>query len=111
MDLQAGIQKRSKKIMQHNVCTLKEIHMQDRKCSKCGSVNVYRNVDNNWHQDGVVIQTLGENRFNDLFQTDAFLCLDCRNLEIQVLETSTMFGKQITLAESIQASRNWIKAS
>jgi len=97
--------------MRHNVCTVKEIHMQDRKCSKCGSVNVYRNVGNNWHQDGVVIQTLGENRFNDLFQTDAFLCLDCRNLEIQVLETSTMFGKQITLAESIQASRNWIKAS
>jgi len=98
-------------VVQVSLITGKEIHMQDRKCSKCGSVNVYRNVGNNWHEDGVVIQTLGENRFNDLFQTDAFLCLDCRNLEIQVLETSTMFGKQITLAESIQASRNWIKAS
>jgi hypothetical protein len=91
--------------------TVKEIHMQDRKCSKCGSVNVYTNVGNNWLHDGVVIQTLGENRFNDLFQTNAFLCLDCRNLEIQVLETSTIYGKQTTLAESIQASRNWMKAS
>ena len=85
--------------------------MQDRKCSKCGSTNVYQNVGNKWLHDGVVIQTLGENRFTDLFQTNAFLCLDCRNLEIQVLETTTTYGKQKTLAESIQASRNWIKAS
>lgn len=91
--------------------TEKEIHMQDRKCSKCGSVNVYKNVGNNWHQDGVVIQTMGEDRFNDLFQTNAFLCLDCRHLDIEVLETTTLYGKQKTLAESIQTSRNWIKAS
>jgi hypothetical protein len=97
--------------MQSYVSSGKEIRMQDRKCSKCGSVNVYTNVGNDWHQDGVVIQVLGENRFIDLFHTDAFLCLDCRNLEIQVLGTSTMYGKQITLAESIKASRNWIKAS
>jgi hypothetical protein len=85
--------------------------MPDRKCSKCGSVNVYKNVDNNWLQDSVVIQSMGENRFNDLFQTIAILCLDCRNLDIQVLETTTMYGKQKTLAESIQNSRNWIKAT
>jgi hypothetical protein len=97
--------------MRDQVSPVKEIQMQDRKCSKCGSVNVYKNVGNTWHADGLVIQTMGENRFNDLFQTDAFLCLDCRNLEIQVLETSTMYGKQKTLSESIQASRNWIKAS
>ena len=89
---------------------VKEIPMQDRKCSKCGSVNVYTNVGNNWLHDGVVIQTIGENRFNDLFQTNAFLCLDCRNLDIEVVGTTTMYGKQTTLAESIQASNNWIKA-
>src|SRR5512146_156876 len=93
------------------VRTLKEIHMQDRKCSKCGSANVYKSVDNNWHQNGVVIQTLGEHRFNDLFLTNAFLCLDCRNLDIEVLETTTLYGKQKTLTESIQTSRNWIKVS
>src|SRR5512141_3340682 len=97
--------------VQASFITGKEIHMQDRKCSKCGSVNVYKNVGNNWHQDGLVIQTMGENRFNDLFQTNAFLCLDCRNLEIEVLETTTLYGKQKTLAESIQTSKNWIKAS
>jgi hypothetical protein len=85
--------------------------MQNQKCSKCGSVNVYKNVGNNWHQDGVVIQSVGEDRFNDLFQTDALLCLDCGNLEIQVLATTTLYGKQKTLAESIQTSRNWIKVS
>ncbi len=84
--------------------------MQDRKCSKCGSANVYKNVGNTWQQNGVVIQTMGANRFNDLFQTNAFLCLDCRNLDIQVLETTTKYGKQITLAESVQASKNWAKA-
>jgi hypothetical protein len=89
---------------------MKEIHMQNRKCSKCGSANVYKNVGNNWHEDGIVIQTIGGDSFNDLFQTEAFLCLDCRNLDIQVLETTTIYGKQKTLVESIQASRNWIKA-
>jgi len=84
--------------------------MQDRKCSKCGSTNVYRNLGNNWLQDGVVLQTIGENRFNDLFQTNAFLCLDCRNLDIEVLGTATMYGKQSSLAESVKASNNWIKA-
>ena|SRR5689334_14083917 len=91
--------------------TGKEIHMQDRKCSKCGSVNVYKNVGDHWFQHGVVIQTMGEDRFNDLFQTNAFLCLDCRNLDIEVLETTTLYGKQKTLVESIQSSRNWIKVS
>jgi hypothetical protein len=84
--------------------------LQERKCSKCGSTNVYTNVGTTWQQNGVVIQTIGNNRFSDLFQTNAFLCLDCRNLDIEVLETTTMYGKQNTLAESIQTSRNWIKA-
>ena len=84
--------------------------MQERKCSKCSSANVYKNVGNHWLLSGVVIQTIGENRFNDLFQMNAFLCLDCRNLDIEVVETTTMYGKQKTLAESIQSSKNWTKA-
>lgn len=85
--------------------------MQNRKCSKCGSVNVYQNVGNNWLQEGMVVQTMGENRFKDLFQTKAFLCLDCRNLDIEVMETTTLYGEQKTLAESIQTSMNWIRVS
>jgi hypothetical protein len=89
----------------------KEIPMQDRKCSSCGSLNVYKNIGSHWLHDGVLIQTLGENRFNDLFQTNAFLCLDCRHLDMEVLETTTRYGKQKTLTESIQSSTNWTKAS
>jgi len=88
----------------------KEIPMQERKCSKCGSVNVYKNTNNNWHQDGVVLQMIAADSFHDLFQTEAFLCLDCRNLEIQVMETSTMYGKQKELVATVQASSNWAKA-
>jgi hypothetical protein len=90
---------------------IKENRMENRKCSKCGSVNVYRTLGNSWHKDGVVLQMVGVDRFDDLFQTEAFLCLDCRNLEFQVLETTTKYGKQTTLAESIQTSKNWIKIS
>ena len=97
-------------VVRVGIRTVKEILMQDRKCSKCGSTNVYQNVGNNWLHNGVVIQTIGDNRFNDLFQTNAFLCLDCRNLDIEVLGTTTMYGKQTTLTEAIQASNNWIKA-
>jgi len=88
----------------------KEIYMQARKCSKCGSVNVYRSVGNNWHQNGLVIQTVGGGSFNDLFQTEAFLCVDCRHLDIQVLEASTMYGSQKMLVVSLQNSSNWRKA-
>ena len=70
--------------------------MQGRKCSKCDSVNV--NVGDNWHREGIVIQTEG------------FLCLDCHNLDIQILEASTTYGKRKTLIESIQANRIWRKA-
>ena len=84
--------------------------MQDRKCSKCGSVNVYKSVGNNWHQEGIILQMIAAGSFHDLFQTEAFLCLDCRNLEIQVAETSTMYGKQKNLVETVHASQNWMKA-
>ena len=78
--------------------------MQDRKCSKCGSVNVFKSTNGNWYTDGIVLQTTAVGNYHDLFQTEAFLCLDCRNLEVQVMETSTMHGKQKSLAETVQAS-------
>lgn len=84
--------------------------MQERKCSKCGSVNVYKSVGNNWHQEGIILQMTAEGSYHDLFQTEAFLCLDCRNLEIQVVDTSTIYGKQKTLVDTVHASNNWVKA-
>jgi len=91
------------------MCT-KEIPMQERKCSKCGSLNVFKNTSNNWHKDGVILQMLAEDNFPALFQTQAFLCIDCRHLDIQVFETSTMYGNQKTLAEAVRSSNNWVKA-
>lgn len=84
--------------------------MQGQKCSKCGSLNVYKNTGNDWHQDGVVLQMLAVDTFPTLFQTRAFLCLDCRHLDIQAFETSTAYGNQKTLVEAVQTSNNWVKA-
>jgi hypothetical protein len=84
--------------------------MQDRKCSKCGSQNVYKNTSADWLQNGAVVQTVAVHSFPALFPTQAFLCLDCHNLEIQVMETSTVYGNQRTLVEAIQTSDNWVKA-
>ncbi len=84
--------------------------MQERKCSKCGSVNVYKSTRDSWHQDGVFLQVTAVDSFPALFKTEAFICLDCRNLEIQVLETSTIYGTQKGLAETVQSSSNWRKA-
>lgn len=84
--------------------------MQERKCLKCGSKNVYKNAGKNWHQDGIVIQMVAVDSFTYRFETEAFLCLDCRYLEIQVSETNTRYGDQKTLTDAIQTSNNWVKA-
>ena len=60
--------------------------MQDRTCSKCGSNNIYKNTGRNWYQDGLVLQMIAPDSFTYHFETEAFLCLNCRNLEIQVLD-------------------------
>ena len=83
--------------------------MQARKCSQCGSLNVYKNTGKDWHQDGVVLQMLAVDMFPAHFQTQAYLCLDCRHLDIQVSETSTEYGNQRTLTEAVQTSNNWVK--
>lgn len=83
--------------------------MQDRKCTKCGSHNVYKNTGKNWYQDGIVLQMIAVDSFTYRFETEAFLCLDCRNLEILVSETNTMYGDQKTLIEAVQNSNNWAK--
>lgn len=85
--------------------------MQDQKCSKCGSRNVYKNTGKNWHQDGIVLQMIAVDSFTYQFKTDAFLCLDCRYLEIRVAETNTVYGDHKTLIEAVEASNNWAKVS
>ncbi|MCL4270848.1 MAG: hypothetical protein KJZ72_14935 [Anaerolineales bacterium] len=85
--------------------------MQDQKCSKCGSRNVYKNTGKNWCQDGIVLQMIAVDRFTYQFKTEAFLCLDCRYLEIRAAETNTVYGDHKTLIEAVEASNNWAKVS
>jgi hypothetical protein len=89
--------------------SVKEIPMQDRTCSKCGSSKVYKNAGKNWYQDGLVLQMISVDSFTHHFETEAFLCLDCRHLEIQVSETNMVYGDQKTLTDAVKNSSNWVK--
>jgi hypothetical protein len=83
--------------------------MKNGTCSKCGSTQIYKSIDTTWTGHGTTVKALGE-KITEVFSTEAYLCLGCRNLEIYVLETSAVFfGKGKTLIESIQASDNWKK--
>lgn len=83
--------------------------MKDGICSVCGSKNVYKSANNSWSQDGITVKVLGD-KVNEIFQTEAYVCLDCRHLEIHVEETAAaIFGKGKSLKEAIPASTNWKK--
>ena len=78
-------------------------------CSNCGSKNIYKSENTSWSRDGISVQALGD-KVTEVFATQAYLCLDCRKLEIYVDENSAaIFGKGKPLAESIQLSSNWKK--
>jgi hypothetical protein len=84
--------------------------MKNGTCSKCNSTQIYRSIDNSWGGDSITVRVLGD-KVTEVFATEAYLCLDCRNLKIYVKDTSAaLFGKGRTLIESIQASDNWKKA-
>ena len=83
--------------------------MKNGTCPKCGSTQIYRSTDNRWNGESITVKALGD-KVTEVFATEAYLCLDCRNLEIYVGETSAaFFGKGKPLIESIQASDNWKK--
>lgn len=83
--------------------------MKNGTCSKCGSTQIYRSTQSTWAGNGITVKALGE-KVTEVFATEAYLCLDCRNLETYVAETSAaLFGKGKSLIDSIQASDNWEK--
>ena len=83
--------------------------MKKGNCSKCGSTQIYRSIDETWNGGGIMIRAINDKSTSG-FSTEAYLCLDCSHLEIYVNETSTtLFGKGKPLSESIQASNNWEK--
>jgi hypothetical protein len=86
-----------------------ENSMREGICPKCGSKNVYRSVNNSWSSDGIAVKARGD-QVNEVFGTEAFLCVDCRHLEIHVDENSAaFFGKGKPLKDSVAASSNWKK--
>jgi predicted nucleic-acid-binding Zn-ribbon protein len=80
--------------------------MKNNTCSKCSSTQIYRSIDETWAGNGTTVKAPGE-KVTEVFATEAYLCLDCRHLEIYVKETSAAsFGTGKPLTESIQASDN-----
>jgi hypothetical protein len=85
--------------------------MKNGICPACGSKNVYKSENTSWSQDGILVKTLGD-KVNELFPTEAYLCVDCRHLEIYVEErAAAIFGKGKSLKDAIEASENWKKFS
>jgi len=83
--------------------------MKNGICSNCNSKNIYKSENTSWSRDGITVSALGDN-VTEAFATQAYLCIDCRKLEIYVDENSAaIFGKGKPLNESIQASSNWKK--
>lgn len=85
--------------------------MKKDGCIACGSKNVYKSENTSWSQDGITVKALGD-KVTEIFPTEAYLCIDCRHLEILVAEeAAAIFGKGMPLAQAIQASTNWKKVS
>ncbi len=81
--------------------------MKNGKCPHCGSTEVY--VSDYPFTDSIAVKSSTETI--DTFPTEAYLCLECRHLEIFVKETAVaFFGKGPTLKNSIPYSENWRKA-
>ena len=76
-------------------------------CSACGSKNVYKSANTSWSRDGIMVQALGD-KVTEVFPTEAYLCIDCRHLEVYVApESAAIFGKGKPLKESVELSANW----
>lgn len=83
--------------------------MTNGTCSNCKSKNIYKSQNTSWSRDGITVSALGD-KVTETFATEAYLCLDCRKLEIYVEEhAAAIFGKGKSLAEMIEASTNWKK--
>lgn len=78
-------------------------------CPNCKSNNIYKSENTSWSGDGILVKALGDNVIES-FATEAYVCLDCRHLQIHVAEYSAaIFGKGKHFKESIEASTNWKK--
>ncbi|MFN8433093.1 MAG: hypothetical protein U0V18_03690 [Anaerolineales bacterium] len=85
--------------------------MKNGTCTACGSHNVYKSANNSWYQSGIKVAVLGD-KVNEVFMTEAYVCLDCRHLELVVEENAAaIFGKGKAFKDAVPASTNWKKVA
>ena len=82
--------------------------MKNGKCPKCGSDQIFSS--NLPFSDTMMVRVNAKNI--ESFPNTAYLCVDCRYIEIYTSEISTtLFGKGKSLKDSIAISENWKKVS
>jgi hypothetical protein len=82
--------------------------MKNGKCPKCNSDQIF--VSDMPFSDAIVVRANAKSI--ESFQSTAYLCVDCRYIEIYASEKSaTFFGKGKSLKDCIVGSENWKKVS
>ena len=80
--------------------------MKNGKCPNCGSTEIY--VSRSPLTENLTVKAATKN--TDVFATEAYLCLECRKMEVYAQEISaTLFGKGKTIKDCIPNSENWKK--
>jgi predicted nucleic-acid-binding Zn-ribbon protein len=81
--------------------------MKNGRCPKCGSDQIF--VSDLPFSDSVTVRANTKNI--ESFPSTAYLCVDCRYVEIYASEISvTLFGKGKPLKDCITSAENWKKA-
>jgi predicted nucleic-acid-binding Zn-ribbon protein len=82
--------------------------MKNGKCPKCNSDQIF--VSSLPFAEEIVVRV--KSKSLESFPSTAYLCVDCRYIEIYTSEISTtLFGKGKSLKDSIAISDNWKKVS
>jgi predicted nucleic-acid-binding Zn-ribbon protein len=86
----------------------RSFYMKNGKCPKCGSGQIF--VSDAPFSDSVTIKA--NTKSVESFPSTAYLCVDCRYIEIYASETSVaLFMKGKPLKDCIATAENWKKVS
>jgi len=79
--------------------------MKSGKCPKCNSTEVFKSkgtLGGSQHSTSLMCGN------GDVFELESYLCLNCRNIEMFALETSSvLWGKGKSLTEVVTKSDKW----
>jgi predicted nucleic-acid-binding Zn-ribbon protein len=82
--------------------------MKNGKCPKCNSDQIF--VSSQPFAEEIVVRA--KSKSLEAFPSTAYLCVDCRYVEIYASEISvTLFGKGKPLKDCITSAENWKKVS